>query len=170
MRKRRIAYKGLNEGRSPYRTATAWPLPTDEGPGDWVEVSGEPVACRWGLHAVATPDEAREFGRQVYEVEMGGKLVEGEGKMVSTRMRLLRRVELPRGEPLERGTLPCSQCDKVHHRYRTSGRMSSWADPDDGHSYQRLDANRIWETRVRPVLEDAAAGVDVRDRALALLG
>jgi hypothetical protein len=44
-------YKVLNEHGAPNNGGKGtWPLPTAEGPGHWIEVTGPLVPCRTGLH------------------------------------------------------------------------------------------------------------------------
>lgn len=50
--------------------------------------------------------------------------------------------------PCERGERPCRKCGKPHNCYYVSKRPSagiSWADPDDGHTYEPLS----WEEMYR---------------------
>jgi hypothetical protein len=80
-----IAYKFLREGgRSPF-TGFHWP-----SDGEWVEAAAlEP--CRAGIHACRVPDLPFWLGRELWEIELGGAVVEQERKVVAARGRLVRR-------------------------------------------------------------------------------
>lgn len=79
-----IAYKFLAEGaRAPF---TGFEWHADE----WVEVeSVEP--CRSGIHACRARDLPFWLGRELWEIELGGEIVEEERKVVARRGRLVRR-------------------------------------------------------------------------------
>jgi hypothetical protein len=84
-----IAYKFLRaDGRSVF-TGFGWPLPAD-GPGGWVEAPVDP--CRSGIHACRASQLPQWAGRVLYEVELGGDVVEDGGKLIAPRGRLVRRV------------------------------------------------------------------------------
>jgi hypothetical protein len=85
-----IAYKFLRaDGTSPF-TGFRWPQP-DGGPGGWVDAHVEP--CRSGIHACRPSDLPLWAGRVLYEIELGGKIVEQPMKVAASRGRLTRRVE-----------------------------------------------------------------------------
>jgi hypothetical protein len=84
-----IAYKFLRaDGASPF-TGFRWDL-RDGGPGDWVEARPDP--CRAGVHACRVSDMPFWVGSTLYEVELGGEIVESHSKLVASRARLLRRI------------------------------------------------------------------------------
>jgi hypothetical protein len=84
-----IAYKFLRaDGRSVF-TGFEWPLP-DAAPGAWVEAPVQP--CRSGIHACRTSHLPHWAGRVLYEVELGGRIVEDAGKVIAERARLVRRI------------------------------------------------------------------------------
>lgn len=85
-----IAYKFLRADGSGAFTRFAWPLPNG-GPGPWVEA--EIVPCRSGIHACRLADLPLWLGRELYEVELTGEIVEERTKVVASRGRLLRRVD-----------------------------------------------------------------------------
>jgi hypothetical protein len=85
-----ITYKFLRrDGTGPF-TRFAWPLP-DGGPGAWVEAPIVP--CRSGVHACRMSDLPLWLGRELYEVELAGEIVEEPTKVVASRARLLRRID-----------------------------------------------------------------------------
>jgi hypothetical protein len=85
-----IAYKFLRADGSSVFTGFRWPLP-DGGPGEWTEAPADP--CRSGIHACRTADLPLWLGRVLYEVELAGEIIEEPSKLVTSRGRLLRRVD-----------------------------------------------------------------------------
>jgi hypothetical protein len=85
-----IAYKFLRADGTGVFSGFTWPLPGGE-PGAWVEAPPDP--CRSGIHACRVGDLPYWAGRVLYEIELGGEVVEQETKVVAPRGRLLRRVE-----------------------------------------------------------------------------
>jgi hypothetical protein len=85
-----IAYKFLRDDGTGVFTRFAWPLP-DGGPGEWVEAPI--VTCRSGIHACRVHDLPLWLGRELYEAELDGVIVEEPTKVVASRGRLLRRVD-----------------------------------------------------------------------------
>jgi hypothetical protein len=84
-----IAYKFLRaDGRGVF-TRFVWPLP-DSGPGEWVQAPIE--TCRSGIHACRRHDLPLWLGRELYEIELDGAIVEERTKVVAERGRLLRRI------------------------------------------------------------------------------
>ena len=80
-----IAFKFLSAGAGPF-TGFRWPV------GEWVEAEAiEP--CRGGIHACRTQDLPFWLGRELWEIELDGEVVEQERKVVAQRGRLLRRRE-----------------------------------------------------------------------------
>ena len=84
------AYKFLRADGTGVFTRFAWPLP-DRAPGDWVEAEADP--CRSGIHACRLGDLPYWAGRVLYEIELGGPVVEQKTKVVAPRGRLLRRID-----------------------------------------------------------------------------
>jgi hypothetical protein len=84
-----IAYKFLREDGTSVFTGFRWELP-DGQPGDWVQASIHP--CRGGIHACRGSDLPLWTGRSLYEIELGGEILERPSKLVAARGRLLRRV------------------------------------------------------------------------------
>ena len=84
-----IAYKFLRPDGSGVFTRFAWPLPGRE-PGAWVEAPV--VACRSGVHACRAEDLPLWLGQDLYEIELGGRIVAERMKVVAARGRLLRRI------------------------------------------------------------------------------
>jgi hypothetical protein len=89
-----IAYKFLAEGGVAPFTGFPWPV------AEWVEADRvEP--CRGGIHACRVGDLPLWMGRELWEIELDGELVEQERKIVATRGRLLRQLTEWNDELLE---------------------------------------------------------------------
>ena len=79
-----IAYKFLDEGRIGPFTAFQWPV------GEWVDAGGVDP-CLEGVHACRPRDLPIWLGRELWEIELDGSLVEQERKVVaSSRPRIAR--------------------------------------------------------------------------------
>ena len=86
-----IAYKFLRRDGTGVFTRHAWPLPAGTRPGGWVEAPVDP--CRSGIHACRLGDLPLWLGSELYEIELGGDIVEERTKVVASRGRLLRRID-----------------------------------------------------------------------------
>jgi hypothetical protein len=84
-----IAYKFLRSDGTSVFTSFRWPLPEHE-PGAWVDAAVDP--CRSGIHACRPRDLPFWVGRDMYEIELGGEIVEAPMKLVAARARLTRRI------------------------------------------------------------------------------
>jgi hypothetical protein len=85
-------YKVLNEHGAPNNGGKGtWPLPTDEGPGDWIEVAGPLVPCRTGLHLCDGELQLLTWlGPRIFVAEHSGERINHQGdKIVVRRARLL---------------------------------------------------------------------------------
>jgi hypothetical protein len=81
-----IAYKFLGAGRVAPFTGFRWPV------DEWVEAA-EVGRCRHGVHACRADQLPYWLGRELWDVELDGRIVEHERKIVATRGRLMRRRE-----------------------------------------------------------------------------
>jgi hypothetical protein len=81
-----IAYKFLRSDGSGIFSGFRWPEP-----GEWVEATIE--ACRSGIHACRAGDLPYWLARNMWEVELGGEILEGRMKVVASRGRLVRPVD-----------------------------------------------------------------------------
>jgi len=79
-------YKFLRDGRVGPFTGFRWE------PGEWVETGG-PVLCDRGVHACRPGDLPFWLNDELWEIELGGEVAEGERKLVAERGRLVRRLE-----------------------------------------------------------------------------
>jgi hypothetical protein len=104
-----IAYKFLRADGTSTFTGFRWPLP-DGGPGDWVDAPPDP--CRSGVHACRASDLPLWVGRDLYEIELDGEIVEQRTKVVASRGRLVRRIEAWDEEQRDAYTRMCA--DRAH--------------------------------------------------------
>src|SRR2546423_3998448 len=81
-----IAYKFLDDGAVGPFTGFRWPV------GEWVD-SGGVEPCLEGIHACGVRDLPVWLGRELWEIELDGTLVEQERKLVASRARLTRRID-----------------------------------------------------------------------------
>jgi hypothetical protein len=115
-----IAYKFLRPDGTGVFTGFAWPLP-DDGPGAWVGAETDP--CRAGIHACRAGDLPYWAGRVLYEIELGGELVEHGTKVVAPRGRLLRRIDA--WDDAFRATYTRWCADRAHEIARSTG-LDRW--------------------------------------------
>lgn len=80
-----IAYKVLDDDRLAPFTRFRWPE------GEWVEAESVD-ACRSGIHACRTSDLPYWLGKELWEIELDGDIVEHERKVIARRGRLIRRI------------------------------------------------------------------------------
>lgn len=86
------AYKVLRDGRSEF-TGWQWSLPEGDQPGAWVHAEGAIAVCINGIHA-STPEQLPHWlGAELWEIELGGDILEHEAALVASQARLLRRVD-----------------------------------------------------------------------------
>ena len=87
-------YKVLRPDGSCYHGgAGAWPLPTADGPGDWLPaLTGQLIACAHGYHLVRLANLLDWVGPALFEAEYAGEIGEAVDKVVVRQARLLRRV------------------------------------------------------------------------------
>ena len=86
------AYKVLRDGRSEF-TGWQWSLPDGDQPGAWVHAEGSIAVCVNGIHA-STPEQLPHWlGAELWEIELGGDILEHEAALVASQGRLLRRVD-----------------------------------------------------------------------------
>ena len=68
-------------------------LPTDDQPGPWLPVVDEIKLCEKGYHAAGKENLVDWINVQLFEVELGADVVDGDKKSVSSKMRFLRKVD-----------------------------------------------------------------------------
>jgi hypothetical protein len=86
------AYKVLNDGRSEF-TGWEWPLPVDGLPGEWVHSAGPIGLCVNGIHASSAEQLPQWLGAEIWEIELGGKILREDPALVASKARLLRRID-----------------------------------------------------------------------------
>jgi hypothetical protein len=87
-----LAYKFLDGTGHTLFSGFAWPLPTGEGPGEWVEAAAVRPSYE-GVHACRGDQLAFWLMPDLYEIELDGEVVEATHKIVAPRGRLLRTVD-----------------------------------------------------------------------------
>jgi hypothetical protein len=118
-----IAYKFLRRDGTGVFTGHPWPLPGAAGPGAWIEAPVIP--CRSGIHACRLPDLPLWLGRELYEVELAGEIVEERTKVIAPRARLLRRIDAWDDRLRDAYTRMCA--DRARDlAVRTSPRLDDW--------------------------------------------
>jgi hypothetical protein len=81
-----IAYKFLDDGAVAPFTGFRWPV------GEWVEAAAADP-CREGIHGCRIADLPIWLGRELWEIELRGEVLEQERKLVASRGRLVRRID-----------------------------------------------------------------------------
>lgn len=81
-----IAYKFLTSGGVGRFTGFHWTADT------WIEAGGADP-CRAGIHACRVRDLPIWLDDELWEIELGGDVVEGDRKIVATRGRLTKSIE-----------------------------------------------------------------------------
>jgi hypothetical protein len=115
-----IAYKFLRgDGRGVF-TGFPWPLPNG-APGAWVRADVD--ACRSGIHACRLQDLPLWLGRDLYEIQLEGEIVQEPMKVVASRGRLLRRVAEWDAVAYDAYTRYCA--DRAHELARGAG-LGEW--------------------------------------------
>ena len=87
------AYKFLGYGGVGRFSDFAWPLPSRDAPGSWVEAGGPLAECVKGVHACRARDLPEWIDDELWEVELDGTIDERDVMVVGERGRLVRRVE-----------------------------------------------------------------------------
>jgi hypothetical protein len=104
-----IAYKFLRPDGTSVFTGYRWELP-DGGSGQWVDARIE--LCRSGIHACGVSHLPLWAGRDLWQVELQGEIVEQSSKLVASRGRLVRRIEAWDHELRDAYTRVCA--DRAH--------------------------------------------------------
>lgn len=87
------ALKVLDDGAVGRFSGFRWPLPSERGPGAWVEDHGDTHACVRGVHACLPEHLPYWLGPELYVIELAGGASQVERKLVAPRGRLIRRVD-----------------------------------------------------------------------------
>ncbi len=86
-------YKFLKEDGLSTHADHPWPLPTATEPGAWVEVEGELIACRNGLHSCTEKNLVRWMAPHLYRLEYDGEVIDDDEKSFGRRARLVERID-----------------------------------------------------------------------------
>jgi hypothetical protein len=111
-----LAYKFLALGAYGLLSGFRWPRDR------WVTVKGSLVPSLRGIHACRVRDLPYWLDQELWTVELGGWVVEGEQALVASRGRLVERVEAWNAESAREFTEACAE---------RSGGLGA-ADPEDG--------------------------------------
>jgi hypothetical protein len=85
-----IVCKFLAKGAIGPFTGFAWPLPSDQGEGPWVEAEKFPNE---GVHGLDIDDLAYWLHDELWIVELGGSILRAPTQIIASRGRLVRRVD-----------------------------------------------------------------------------
>ena len=81
-------FKVLDKGRMPFHGGSGrWPAK-----GKWLEVKGELVLCKRGLHLCREKDLVLWLGPEIWEAEYEGERLDGDDKIVVRKARLVRKL------------------------------------------------------------------------------
>jgi hypothetical protein len=87
-----LGYKFLRHGAVGPTTGVAWPQPSDDGPGAWMEAEGPLAMCQSGVHVLRLEDLAHWLHEELWLVEYAGETLPGIDCIVARRARLVRRI------------------------------------------------------------------------------
>jgi hypothetical protein len=114
------AYKFLRPDGTGVFTGFAWPLPSG-APGEWVRADVE--SCRSGVHACRPSHLPLWIGRALYEIELGGEIVDDAMKLAASQGRLVGRVEAWDKQAYDDYTRMCA--DRAHELAGAHG-LDNW--------------------------------------------
>ncbi len=86
------AFKVTGQDAASLFTQFRWPTPVGGAPGAWVEATDDGTLCERGIHACRTAQLPYWLGPRLWEIELGGEIVQGPYKLVAQRGRLVREV------------------------------------------------------------------------------
>ena len=120
-------YKFLTaDGCSPYANYE-WPLPTEDRPGEWVEVEGELVECKRGIHACRQEDLLHWLDATLYELEYAEPPEAAANKVFGRSARLVRRI--PEWDDRTARMLAADFAEHVAHLWEAPDRVT-WVPAD----------------------------------------
>jgi hypothetical protein len=85
-------YKFLARGARGPVTEVAWPVPSAEGPGAWLETTAALAECRSGVHVCRTIDLSHWLHDELWSVEVSGEQRDGRDCVIAARGRLVSRI------------------------------------------------------------------------------
>lgn len=86
-------YKFLARGALGPLSGFAWPAPSGDAPGAWVEAEGPLALCARGAHVCRPADLAHWLHDELWEIDAAGEQLEGLDCVVVRRARLVRRFD-----------------------------------------------------------------------------
>lgn len=113
------------DGTGPY-SGFAWPLPSGDRPGDWVEVPGALIPCEVGLHYTTLAHWRDWRDARLFAIETDGEVLDAGDKLVCRRARLTR--EITAWNPATLRVFACDCAERVvplferHHPHDTRPR------------------------------------------------
>ena len=129
-----LALKFLNKGALGPYSKFSWPVPNGK-PGAWVDAGADLIACERGIHAATFTQAPRWLREECYVIELSGRHVEAEDKLVYRKGRLLRRVESWDKVAMVRFAADCA----AHVLKLFEAKY-----PDDGRPRKAIEAARAW--------------------------
>ena len=138
-------YKVLHEdGRCFHGGRDRWPLPTDDGPGEWLEVKGDLRFCQRGLHGCRLADLLEWFGPAIFVMEFDGEVTVGDDKVLGRKARLVRRT--PWNDSTS-GLFAADCAERALRRERRAGREPdprAWEAVRVARAFARGEATGEW--------------------------
>src|SRR4051812_14468592 len=89
---KRLALKFLTTDNRGSFSGHPWPCPNGK-PGAWVETTGKLVVCQNGIHACTLQQAPAWLNDNAYLIELGGRVIDNDDKLVARRGRLLRELQ-----------------------------------------------------------------------------
>lgn len=117
-----IAYKFLAPSAIGVFSGFAWPRDA------WVEAEGPLETCRRGIHACRPEDLPFWLDAELWEVELDGRIVAEERKLVAERGRLRRRLNAWPALSAEFAAACAERCEALAAADEADGFLAGWAD------------------------------------------
>jgi hypothetical protein len=86
-------YKFLAQGALGPFSEVAWPTPSNEAPGAWVESNAAVEECRGGVHVCTLVDLSHWLHDELWVVEIDGERLAGRDAVIAERGRLVQRLD-----------------------------------------------------------------------------
>lgn len=149
-------YKVLNrDGCSCNNGNYEWSLPVRNGdgswtPGEWTEpIEGELRLCSKGYHICTAEQLIKWLNARIFEVEIDGEIIHGEGKLVCRKCRLVREITVWNEQSAR--LFACDCAEHVLHIFEKKY-------PDDNRPRKAIETAREFAMGEATQEELAAAG------------